>query len=157
MFRKLKRIKQKLTDRECKDLLINEKRGVLSVMGEGYPYALPINHYYDEDKNAIYFHSGKTGYKVDCIEKNDKACFCVYDKGYKNDGEWWLNVKSVIVFGKIEKITDLLEIEDISRKLSYKFTLDKEYIQNEIDKYAKNTLCLKLSIENMCGKVVCEK
>lgn len=49
MFRKLTREKQRLSKEECLELLINEKRGVLSVIGdEGYPYALPIDFYYKE-------------------------------------------------------------------------------------------------------------
>ena len=60
MFRELLRKKQKLTESECIDLLINEKRGVLSVCGDnGYPYGMPMNHFYNESDGCIYFHTGK--------------------------------------------------------------------------------------------------
>ena len=49
MFRDLKRIKQKLNIDECIDILVNHKRGVLSVNGDdGYPYCFPMNYYYNE-------------------------------------------------------------------------------------------------------------
>lgn len=157
MFREMLRKKQKLSDTECKEILINEKRGVLSVMGdEGYPYAFPINHYYNEKDGCLYFHCGKTGHKLDAIRACDKVSFCVYDKGYKKDGFWALNIKSVIVFGRAEIISDMDTIIDISRNLSYKFTDDDSYIDNEIKKYAKGTLLLKLTPEHISGKLVNE-
>ena len=46
MFREIVRKKQQLTREECVEVLKNEKRGVLSVLGdEEYPYAFPINHW----------------------------------------------------------------------------------------------------------------
>lgn len=41
-------------------------------------------------------------YKLDAIKKYDKVSFCVYDSGYRNEGEWALNIKCVVVFGKYE-------------------------------------------------------
>ncbi|HAM68201.1 MAG TPA: 5-nitroimidazole antibiotic resistance protein, partial [Ruminococcus sp.] len=59
MFRKLARIKQQLDDAECIRILTEEKRGVLSVLGDdGYPYGMPLNHYYDPADGRLYFHSG---------------------------------------------------------------------------------------------------
>ena len=139
------------------EILRNEKRGVLSVMGDnGYPYAMPMNHFYNPDDGAIYFHCGKAGHRLDSLKKDGRASFCVYDGGYKKDGEWALNIGSVIVFGKIEIIDEPSIIADISEKLSLKFTDDAEYIRNEIKKFAANTLILKLIPENICGKLVNE-
>ena len=67
-----------------------------------------------------------------------------------------MHVKSVIVFGTIEIIDDMDTIADITRKLSYKFTQDEEYIRTEIEKYAKATLLLKLTPEHICGKQITE-
>ena len=158
MFRSLTRIKQKLSREECDEVLNTALRGTLAVNGdEGYPYALPINFYYSAERGKIYFHSGKAGYKVDCLERSPKACFTASDDGTRKEGEWWLTIKSVVIFGKIEKIGDPKEIEDISRKLSHKFTQDEEYIAREIEKYAPDTLLLALTIEDLCGKSVREK
>ena len=107
MFRDLTRKKQKLSSVECKEILKQEVRGVLAVNGDdGYPYALPINFYFDEESNRIYFHSGKVGHKLDAIAKSDKVSFCVYDKGYHKDGHWSLNIRSVIIFGRIHTVDD---------------------------------------------------
>ena len=46
MFRPMRRFKQQITDDECKAILKNEKRGVLSLLGDdGYPYGLPLSHF----------------------------------------------------------------------------------------------------------------
>ena len=71
MFRELARIKQKLSMEECISILKTEKRGVLSVNGDnGYPYGMPMNHWYDEESGKIYFHCGKTGYRLESLEKD---------------------------------------------------------------------------------------
>lgn len=58
MFREIVRKKQALTLDECKEILKNEPRGVLSLIGDdGYPYGVPINYYYTEDDGHIYFTS----------------------------------------------------------------------------------------------------
>lgn len=157
MFRDLIRKNKKLSCEECEKLLRNEKRGVLCVQGDnGYPYGMPMNHFYDEKSGKIYFHCGKVGHRLDSINRDNKVSFCVYDKGFSNESEWALNVKSVIVFGKIEIIDETEKIISICEKLSYKFTSDKDYIDNEIKNYADKTLVLELTPEHICGKIVKE-
>lgn len=155
MFRELTRKKQQLTLNECKKILKNEVRGVLAVNGDdGYPYALPINFYFDEENNKIYFHSGKVGHKLDAIAKNNKVSFCVYDKGYHKDGHWSLNIKSVIIFGHIYIVNEWKN--DLIVAFSKRFTDDTEYIYSEIEKFKSNTVLLCLNIEHITGKLVNE-
>lgn len=158
MFRNMTRSRQQLSPAECRDLLENEVRGVLSVLGdEGYPYGLPINHYYCPEDGKIYFHSGKLGHKIDAIRRCDKASFCVYDRGTRPEGDWALYIRSVIVFGRIEVIRDYDRTCEIARRLSLKFTHDEAYIREEIRKFGANTLLFALVPEHMTGKLVHEK
>ncbi len=157
MFREVSRKNKALAKSECIEILKNEKRGVLSLLGDnGYPYGMPMNHFYNEEDGKLYFHSGKKGHKVDALNACRKASFCVYDKGYRNEGEWALNIKSVIAFGKIEVVEDMDKLIDICRKLCYKFTNDSSYIEKEIEEDAKHTLCFALNIEHLAGKTVKE-
>lgn len=56
MFRKVRKIKNEITTEEAKELLRNNKRAAFSVNGdEGYPYTIPINFYYDEEKTKSIF------------------------------------------------------------------------------------------------------
>lgn len=157
MFRELVRKKKELTCDECIHILKTEKRGVLSVNGDGgYPYGMPMNHFYNDEDGKLYFHCGKTGHRADSLENDDKVSFCVYDKGICEPGQWALNVKSVIVFGKIKVIDDLERIVDITTKLSHKFTQDDDYIKKEIKNFADKTVLLELTPEHICGKKVQE-
>lgn len=157
MFRELIRKKQQLPYEECIEILKNEMRGILSVQGDdGYPYGLPIDHWYNEDDGKLYFHSGKTGHKIDALRRNDKVSFCVYDQGVRREGEWALNIKSVIAFGRISLIEDQAQVVDICRKLSLKYTKDLDYIEEEIKKYAAGTVLMEMTIEHITGKTVNE-
>lgn len=130
---------------------------MLSVNGDdGYPYGLPINHYYCEADGKIYFHSGMKGHKVDAISRSDKVSYCVYDSGFRREGEWALNIRSVIVFGRIEFVEDRDKIYRISRLLAEKFTDDEAYIAREIEHAGPRTLMFALVPEHMTGKLVNE-
>lgn len=157
MFREIARKKQALTSEQIVEILKTEKRGVLSVSGDdGYPYGLPMNFWYNEKNGCIYFHSGKNGHKTDAISADNKVSFCVYDEGYKKDGEWSLNISSVIVFGRMYVVENSDEAVKVYRSLSLKYTSDIEYINSEIQRFAKNTLCYVLQPEHITGKIVNE-
>ena len=157
MFREVSRKNKQLQYEDCIDLLRCEKRGVLAVNGDdGYPYAMPMNHYYNPDDGCIYFHCGKTGHRLDAIRKSDKVSFCVYEKGSIEDGDWAYTVRSVVVFGRISETDDANIVSEICEAMCNKFTQDNEYIQNEIKNYAKATLILKLIPEHIQGKRIKE-
>lgn len=159
MFRELTRKNKQITSEECIQVLKSETRGVLSVLGDNnYPYGMPMNHWYNEEDGKIYFHSGKmAGHRLDALKKHDKVSFCVYDQGYRNEGEWAWKVKSVIVFGRMEIVENMDILVDIATKLSHKFTQDEEYIKKEIEMHAHKTLLLCLTPEHICGKLVTEE
>ena len=157
MFRELTRKNKQIPHEECVPLLTRETRGVLAVNGvDGYPYAMPMNHFYNPDDGCIYFHCGKTGHRLDALRQSDKVSFCVCEQGCREEGDWAYHVRSVIVFGRMEIIDDLPKIASISAALSRKFTQDEAYIPNEIAQYGKATLLLKLTPEHICGKRVKE-
>ena len=157
MFRELLRKNKQLSQEECIKILTEETRGVLSVLGDDdYPYGMPMNHFYNKEDGKIYFHCGKVGHRLDALKRHEKASFCIWDKGTRDEGEWAWTVKSVIVFGRVRIVEDPAQIVEITTRLSHKFTRDEVYIQNEIRKYAAGTLLLQLTPEQICGKVVQE-
>lgn len=158
MFRELRSKNKQLPQEECIELLKSEMRGVLSLLGDDdYPYGLPINHYYCESDGKLYFHSGMEGYKVDALRAHDKASFCVYDKGFRREGEWALNIRSVIVFGRIEIVKDHAKALDFCRELCRKFGQDEAAAEDEIRRSGDKTLCFTLTPEHMTGKLVHEE
>jgi len=63
MFRPIRRQAKEIRIEAAKELLKNERRAVLAVNGDdGYPYAIPVNFYYNEETNKIYFHGAAAGH-----------------------------------------------------------------------------------------------
>lgn len=156
-FRPLVRKNKELPMEDCLELLRREKRGVLSVLGDGgYPYGTPMDHFYNDEDGKLYFHCGRVGHRLDALKENDKASFCCLDAGTPIDGDWALRLKSVIVFGRVEIIDDRERVYDICARLSRKFTDDEAYIAEEIERSGRGTLLLAMTIEHICGKIVKE-
>lgn len=157
MFRKMRRFKQEISREECIEVLKNEPRGVLSVLGDDdYPYGLPVSHYYDEETGNIYFHCAAVGHKIDAIAKHDKVSFCVMDKGYRKEGEWALNIKSVIAFGRAKLLEDRERVHEVCGMLTRKFTDDPEYLEKELRINGDRVQVVEITVEHMTGKLVNE-
>ena len=68
MFRPIRRKKKEMDLDAAKELLQCSRRGVLAVNGDdGYPYAVPVNYFYDSNAGKIYF-PGITVIKI--IDRN---------------------------------------------------------------------------------------
>ncbi len=156
-FRPLIRKNKELPREECLELLRNEKRGVLSVLGDGgYPYGTPMDHFFNDEDGKLYFHCGRIGHRLDALRANDKVSFCCMDGGTPIPGSWALQVRSVITFGRMEIIDERERVYDIAARLSRKFTDDEDYIAQEIERSGRGTLLLAMTIEHICGKIVTE-
>ncbi|MBQ7654011.1 MAG: pyridoxamine 5'-phosphate oxidase family protein [Clostridia bacterium] len=151
MFRKMRRARQELSKEECEKILLENKTGVLGVIGDGgYPYTVPLNFVYESGK--IYFHCAKTGHKLDAIKNDPKVSFCVVDKDDVVKEKLTTYFKSVIVFGRARELTDDEEIYEAAEKLGLKYSDDLEYIKEEIERERKILSCVEISVEHMSGK-----
>lgn len=159
MFRQMRRFKQQVPNTECKKILTEEKRAAFSVIGDdGYPYTIPINFYFDEDDNKIYFHGAKEGHKVDAIKKCNKVCLTVWNQGFKKDEHWEWNSTSVVVFGKVSFVEDKIVFEDRLRKLATKYYPTKDEVEAEMTSPAFSRVQMfAIEIEHITGKLVNEK
>ena len=156
-FRKIRRYKQQISDEECIEVLKNAPRGVLSFIGEnGYPYAIPINQFYDDRDNKLYFHGALQGLKLDLLKINNKVCFTAMDEGFIKEGEWALNIKSVVCLGHMETLNDHEKILDQCRRLARKFYPTEQSIEDEVKKAGSRVNMLVMSIDRMTGKLVNE-
>ncbi|MCR5705407.1 MAG: pyridoxamine 5'-phosphate oxidase family protein [Acholeplasmatales bacterium] len=158
MFREMRRFKQKATLEECIKILCEEKRGVLSLSGDdGYPYGIPLDFYYNKENNKIYFHGAKEGHKIDSIKRCDKCSFTLWDKGVKNEGEWFYRLTSVIVFGRIRLMEDSELAYDMCKNIGLKYNPSKEDIEQEMIHSYPHVQMLELSIEHISGKHIKEE
>ena len=157
MFRAMRRFKQQISEEACVRVLREQPRGVLSMIGDdGYPYGIPLDHWYSEADNRLYFHCAKVGHKIDAITACDKVSYCVMDAGFRREGEWALNINSVVVFGRMRIVEDEDKKREICTNLVRRFTDDEDYLQKELANAFPRVSCLELAIEHMTGKLVNE-
>ena len=157
MFREMRRFKQQISEEACIRLLKDQPRGILSMIGDdGYPYGIPLDHWYSEEDHKLYFHCAKVGHKIDAIAACDKVSYCVMDEGFRREGEWALNINSVVVFGRMRIVEDEEKKRGICTSLVGKFTDDQVYLQRELQNAFPRVNCLELTIEHMTGKLVKE-
>ncbi|MEE3487288.1 MAG: pyridoxamine 5'-phosphate oxidase family protein [Bulleidia sp.] len=157
-WRKMRRFKQEISEAECLEVLKESPRGVLSMFGEnGYPYGIPLDFYYDAQDGKIYFHGAKEGNKLDLLQKDNHVCFTVMDQGCRKEGDWALYIRSVVIFGRIEKVEDPDKAFQETVKIGRKYYPPEEDMEAYARKYEKALTILCLSIDHMSGKLVHEK
>jgi nitroimidazol reductase NimA-like FMN-containing flavoprotein (pyridoxamine 5'-phosphate oxidase superfamily) len=125
------------------EVLQQNEYGVLAICFEDKPYSVPINFVKMDDN--IYFHGGKSGRKLEILQKNQFASFSVVEsysliQSYfsSNDGlacPATQFFKSIIIDGKIEFLEDYDEkisaLDSLMKKLQkeggYKPLSDEVY------------------------------
>lgn len=157
MFREMRRKRQMLSAKENAAVLYRGTSGVLALSGDDdYPYAIPISYVYDGEN--IYFHCAKSGHKLDALQRNAKASFCVIDQDQIIPGEYTSYFRSVIVFGKMQVVENEREKRIAIEKLAIKYAPDgTEARRNSaIDREWKSLCVLKMNIDHMTGKEAIE-
>lgn len=155
-FRRMRRFRQQLTKSDCDAILATGTSGTLALLGDnGYPYAVPISYVYSEGK--LYFHSAKTGHKIDAIRQCDKASFCVIAADNIHPSEFTTYFRSVVAFGRIQIIESEEERMYAASLLGAKYNPDDEArLQKELEKGFSYMLILRLDIEHLTGKEAIE-
>lgn len=154
----MRRIRQELAPEECELILRESPRGVLAMQGDdGYPYAVPINFYYDPETKHIYFHGARKGHKIDALKRSDKVSFCVMGNPYHQPDDWAWTVCSVIVFGRVHFIDDPEVHKKAIGAIGLKYYPDAESAAKEVRKDGDAALCFELIPEQITGKRVHEK
>ena len=158
MFRPMRRSGRAISDEAARQLLRQCRRGVLAVNGDdGYPFAIPVNYFYDEGRNKIYFHGAKTGQKVDALKKCDKVCFTVYGNEHFEPGDWAPYVQSTVVFGRCHLVEDAAATEEKVRQLAEKYYPSREEVDAEMAKAIKAVQLYEITVEHLTGKQIQEK
>ena len=130
--------------------------GVLAVQGDDdYPYAVPLSFAYEDGR--LFFHSATTGHKLDAIERNNKASFCVIAADDIAPSKFTTHFRSAIAFGKARVLTDDGEKRHALLSLAEKYSPDYlEAAGSEIDGDWKRVSVIELAIAHMTGKASIE-
>ena len=126
--------------------------GVLSLGADenGYPYGVPVNYFFYD--NALWIHSGNEGKKISLIKNGGKACFTIADDVKILEKELSTAYKSVIAFGRIFVIEDLIKnvmLKKFARHFSKDYSAE---IDQNMEKYRDKVLLLKFEIDYITGK-----
>ena len=157
MFQEMRRKRQALSSEEISAVLNKGTSGVLALSGDNdYPYAVPISYVYDGEK--LYFHCAKSGHKLNAVQRNAKASFCVIDQDKIIPEEYTSYFRSVIVFGRIQVIKDEDKKRQAIEKLAVKYApQDSDERRSEaIDREWKPLCMLEMTIDHMSGKEAIE-
>lgn len=157
MFRGMRRKKQALSPEECAAVLAQGTAGVLALSGDdGYPYAVPLSYVFDEGR--LYFHCAKAGHKLDAIQQDNRASFCVVGQDQIVPEEYTTYFKSVIVFGTMRILEDASEKRAAIEKLAAKYAPDDtaEHRSQVIDREWGPLCILEMTVEHMTGKEAIE-
>ncbi len=137
---------------------MRERRGVLAVSGDdNYPYAVPINFYYDENDGKIYFHGSRAGHKADALKNCDKVCFTVWGNETVKEEAWAPFVQSVVVFGRCNPIADPSVAAAKLMQFAMKYYPDEAAANMEIAESGKAVQVYEIAIEHFSGKEIQER
>ena len=159
MFKPIRKKINEIDRNAAEALLQSNRRGIIAMNGDdGYPYAIPINYYYDKETQKIYFHGAKAGHKVDALTTSDKICFTVYGNETIDDAEPWAPyVQSAVVFGRCRLIEGGPESIGRLKEFAMKYYPDETLADEQITRNGRATQMFEITIEHMSGKQVQEK
>lgn len=158
MFRPMRRSKQQLPHEEALAILQEGSTGILALSGDdGYPYTVPLNYLYveaDEPEalGKVYFHSAKAGHKIDAIERDPKASFCVIADDTVLPDKYSTAYKSIIAFGTVRLIEGNLAhkaLFDLGDKYN---PHHEDRTLEEVNSAEHKCAMIEFTIEHLTGK-----
>ena len=156
MFREMRRSGQALSSVEVEAVLSRNTNGIMGVIGDGgYPYTVPLSYVYHDGK--IYFHTAKSGHKIDAILNNNKVSFTVVDKDTIVSEEYTTYFRSVIAFGTAAVVEDEAERLAAFDKLVEKYSQDQP-VENRLKEVrgCDRSHIVGINIEHVTGKEALE-
>ncbi len=158
MFREMRRKRKQIDKESAETLLAQSRRGVLAVNGDdGYPYAIPINYFYDRKNQKIYFHGARVGHKVDALKKCDKVCFTVYGNETVKEDPWAPFLQSVVIFGRCHLMETDEKAMALLKQLAMKYYPNEQLADAEITQSGKAVQLFEIEIEHLSGKEIQER
>ena len=152
MERNMFKANRQLPIEETKALFEKGHHGILSVNGDdGYPYAVPVNYVYLNDK--IYIHSAKYGYKIDALNQDNKVCFTAILNSEILPSHFTAAFESVVAFGKVTFLEDGDEKRTALTTFIDRFSPDfKENGMKFLEGAYAKTAVLRIDVDSITGK-----
>ena len=119
------------------------------------PYIVTLSYGFDEEQNALYFHSAKLGLKLDIIKENPNVCATIIeDLGYIKSA-CSHKYRSIVFWGKMVIIKDLEKKKHgfdvlLNHLEENPSKMKKRFFKNE--KSYIDTCVMRLDIKMVTGK-----
>ena len=147
----VRRADREISLHEAQELFSRGEYGVLSTVGkDGQPYGVPLSYAYKN--NCLYFHCATAGHKLENIESNPKASFCVVGNTRVLPEKFATEYESAVAFGVVS------EVHGAERHNALVWLLEKyspgfiEEGKKYIDEKNHATKVVKFVIEHLTGK-----
>ncbi|MDR0571214.1 MAG: pyridoxamine 5'-phosphate oxidase family protein [Clostridiales Family XIII bacterium] len=154
MIRPMRR-KDRVMDAENIERVLKENsHGVLATVSEdGWPYAHPISYVYHD--GHVYFHSAASGHKVDNITRDNRATFTVIGRvEMKTPTKAEAYFESVILFGRVERVTDFEEqVASMTELMNVFMPLTAHETRDDLTRMQKAVIVYRLDAEHVSGKL----
>lgn len=139
-----------IPEADARAILNKGQYGVMSVISpDGVPYGVPLNYYYDEVENAIFFHCATRGRKLDCICYHSRVSFTVVTRADIDAPNLTTLYESAIATGIASIVSSdeekKLRLEGLCRALTPAVSADT-------CGSLPHTAVVRISIESVTGK-----
>jgi len=93
-----------MNEAEAIEFIKNSRVGVLTLVDDGKPYGVPVEHYLKDNRLYIMVSPREDQRKIQCIKKNPNACFVIYESRREKPEivKKGIRCRSVIIEGKIK-------------------------------------------------------
>ena len=144
------RIERLLPDSEAREILKKAEYGIMSVITpDGTPYGVPLNYYYDEDEDAIFFHCATRGHKLDSLCHHSRVSFTVITRSEIDAPNLTTLYESAIATGLASFVsTD----EEKKRRLEGLCRALTPSVSADTCSSLPHTAVVRISIESVTGK-----
>jgi nitroimidazol reductase NimA-like FMN-containing flavoprotein (pyridoxamine 5'-phosphate oxidase superfamily) len=140
---------------EIKSIIEKCKVCHLAMVDKGSPYVIPLNFGYSVDENllTLFFHSAKTGRKIEILKANNTVCFEMVCEGKLGHIENPCNsgyfFESVHGFGQVEFIENVNEkCEALTLIVKHQTNQNFVFTEGQV-----NSVCIyKVSTKDFIGK-----
>jgi nitroimidazol reductase NimA-like FMN-containing flavoprotein (pyridoxamine 5'-phosphate oxidase superfamily) len=139
-----------LPESEARQILKKGQYGVMSAVSpDGTPYGVPLNYYYDENENALFFHCATRGHKLDSISHHSCVSFTVVTRSEIDAPNLTTLYESAIVTGHASFVRSdeekMQRLEGLCRTLTPSVSADT-------CSSLPHTAVVRISIETITGK-----
>jgi nitroimidazol reductase NimA-like FMN-containing flavoprotein (pyridoxamine 5'-phosphate oxidase superfamily) len=151
MAREMRRKDRQVSEEKAWEMMRGAEWGTLSLASAGgEPYGVPVN--FSCIDKTIYIHCAKEGRKLDIINENGRAAFCVVPVAETRPEKFTTAYESAMAAGRVE-IAPEREKRKALERLIEKYCVGLENEGSDyINKLYRRTEVIKFVVESISGK-----